>query len=148
MDAREYYELFRYLMEQRCLRPEDILFVENVADWCKRQGISEPDKNKPIKLVMKNRESCKMVVRENIPDEVVEERIRAIGIRNQVTSVASSKADMLDTLHRKLAFLFLNEYAYSLPEVDDDLLADKWAFEEMERLGYFKNKNDKGLKKA
>ena len=59
-------------------------------------------------------------------------------IRDQVTDVASSRADLLDSLQRKLAFLFLNEYAYSLPEVKDDLLADEWAFNEMERLGYFK----------
>ncbi len=138
METREYYELFRYLMEQRCLRPEDIVFTENIAEWCKRQGIAEPDKDRPIKLVMKNGQACKMLIRESVPDEVIEERLRAVGIRNQVTSVSSSKADMLDTPHKKLAFLFLDEYARSLPDVDDELLADKWAFEEMERLGYFK----------
>lgn len=138
MNAREYYELFRYLMEQRCLRQEDIVFVENIAEWCKEQGIPEPDRDKPLKLLMKNGRGCKMLVRENLPDKVIDDRIRAVSIRNQVADVASGKADMLDTPHRKLAFLFLNEYAYSLPEVVDDLLADKWAFEEMERLGYFK----------
>lgn len=148
MKATQYHELFRYLMEQRCLRPEDIFFVDNIADWCKEHGISEPDRDKPIKLVMENGQACRMLIRENIPDEVMEKRIRAVGIRNQVTNIAVSKADMLDTPHKKLAFLFLNEYAYSLPEVDDDLLADKWAFEEMDRLGYFKSENEKGLKQA
>jgi hypothetical protein len=138
MNAREYYELFRYLMEQRCLRQEDIVFVESIAEWCKEQGIPEPDRDKPLKLIMKDGKGCKIIVREDLPDNVIDERIRAVSIRNQVTNVASGKADMLDTPHRKLAFLFLNEYAYSLPEVVDDLLADKWAFEEMERLGYFK----------
>ncbi len=148
MNTKEYYELFRYLMEQRCLRPEDIIFTENIADWCKRQGIPETDRNKPLKLVMVNDQACKMLVRENVPDEVIEERIKAVGIRNQITNVSSSKADMLDTPHKKLAFLFLSEYAYSIPNVDDELSADNWAFEEMERLGYFKSENEKGLKQA
>lgn len=148
MNAREYYELFRYLMEQRCLRQEDIVFVENISEWCREQGISEPDKDKPLKLLMKNGQGCKMLVKEDLPDKVIDERIRAVNIRNQVTNVVSSKAEMLDTPHRKLAFLFLSEYAYSLPEVADDLLADKWAFEEMERLGYFKSENEKGLKQV
>ncbi len=146
MNTREYYELFRYLMEQRCLRPEDIIFTENIADWCKRQDIPETDSNRPIKLVMAQGQVCKMLIREDVPDEVIEERIRAVGIRNQITSVSSSKADMLNTPHKKLAFLFLNEYARSIPNVDDELLADNWAFEEMERLGYFKSENEKGLK--
>jgi hypothetical protein len=87
---------------------------------------------------MKDGEGCKLLIREDTPDEVVDERIRAVRIRNQVTNVASSRTDTLDTIHRKLAFLFLDEYAYNLPDVKDDLLADEWAFNEMEKLGYFK----------
>ncbi len=138
MNTREYFELFRYLMEQQCMLSEDIVFVENISDWCRDHGVPEPDRNKPLKLIMKNGQGCKMLVREDLPDSLLEERIRAVRIRNQIISVASSKADMLDTPQRRLAFLFLNEYAYSLPEVGDDLLADRWAFEQMERLGYFK----------
>jgi hypothetical protein len=138
MDMREYFELFRYLMEKQCLKQEDIVFVGNVAEWCKERGIPEPDKEKPLKLIMKDGEGCKLLIREDTPDEVVDERIRAVRIRNQVTNVASSRTDTLDTIHRKLAFLFLDEYAYSLPDVKDDLLADEWAFNEMEKLGYFK----------
>ena len=148
MNAREYFELFRYLMEQRCLKQEDIIFVENIAQWCREQGIPESDKDRPIKLLMNDGQGCRILVREDLPEKIIDERIRAVGIRNQVNSVASSKVDLLDTPQRKLAFLFLNEYAYSLPEVDDDLHADKWAFEEMERLGYFKSENEKGLKQV
>jgi len=53
MNTREYYELFRYLMQQYCLFPEDIVFVDNIADWCKEEGIPEPDHEKPLKLVSK-----------------------------------------------------------------------------------------------
>ncbi len=138
MNLRENFELFRYLMEKQCLKQEDIVFVDNIAEWCRERGIPEPDRERPLKLIMKNGQGCKMLLRENTPDEVIEERIRAVRIRNQVTNVASSRADKLDTMQRKLAFLFLNEYAYSLPDVKGDLLADEWAFNEMDRLGYFK----------
>jgi len=138
MNLRENFELFRYLMEKQCLKQEDIVFVDNIADWCKERGIPEPDRGKPLKLILKDGQGCKLLLREDVPDEAIDERIRAVRIRDQVTDVASSRADLLDSLQRKLAFLFLNEYAYSLPEVKDDLLADEWAFNEMERLGYFK----------
>jgi hypothetical protein len=45
---------------------------------------------------------------------------------------------MLDTDKKKLAYLFLSEYATSLPDLQDELLADNWVFGELERLGYFK----------
>ncbi|MDA8239623.1 MAG: hypothetical protein M0Z67_04530 [Nitrospiraceae bacterium] len=138
MNLRENFELFRYLMEKQCLKQEDIVFVDNIADWCKERGIPEPDKERPLKLILRDGQGCKLLVREDVPDETIDERIRAVRIRNQVTNVASSKADLLASPQRKLAFLFLNEYAYSLPDVKDDLLADEWAFNEMERLGYFK----------
>lgn len=81
---------------------------------------------------------CKLLVREDVPDEVIDQRIRAVKIRDQVTNVATSRADTLDTIQRKLAFLFLNEYAYSQADVKDDLQADDWAFDTMTELGYFK----------
>lgn len=139
MNMRDYFEVFRYLMEKQCLKQEDIIFVDNIAQWCRERGIPEPDKEKPLKLIMKDSQGCKLLVREHTPDEVVDDRIRAVRIRNQVTNVASNRADTLDTVHRKLAFLLLNEYAYSLPDIKGDLLADEWAFNEMERLGYFKS---------
>jgi len=138
MNMREHFEVFRYLMEQHCMLQEDIVFVDNISEWCKDFGIPEPDKHKPLKLILKDGQGCRLLVKEHIRDEVIDERIRAVRLRDQVTNVASSKADRLDSLQRKLAFLFLNEYAYSLPEVKNDLLADEWAFNEMERLGYFK----------
>ena len=139
MNMREYFELFRYLMEQQRLRQDDIAFVENIAEWCREHDIPERDSEKPMKLVSEDGQGRKMLIKENFPAEIIDERINAVRIRNQVVNAAFSKADMLDTPQRKLAFLFLDEFAYSLPEIDDDLLADNWAFDEMERLGYFKN---------
>ncbi len=138
MRTREYFELFRYLAEQRCLRQEDIVFVDNIADWCRDHGIPEADGRRPLKLI-RSGGGCKMLIGEEVPEKVIEERINAMRIRDQLKNAAIDKADMLNSVQKKLAFLFLSEYAYTLPEIgDDDILADSWAFEEMDRLGYFR----------
>lgn len=137
MNATGYFELFRYLMEQRCLRQEDVVFVDNVRDWCLDKGIPETDGERPMRLVSGDGEGCRMVVRREIPEGVIEERIRAMAIRWQVTNVAVDRSALLDIPEKRLAFLFLREFAFSLPGVDDDMSADEWAFAEMERLGYF-----------
>jgi hypothetical protein len=139
MNTREYYELFRYLMEQRCLPQEDILFVEDISQWCAEQGIPETDMERPFKIVLKEPSGCKMLIREDLPERVVEERINALRVRNQIKSVAFDRADMLNSVRKKLAFLFLNEYTASLPDLaGDEQGADDWVFEEMERVGFFK----------
>lgn len=138
MNAREYFELFRYLMEQRCLLQEDIIFVESIAGWCRQYGIPETDRERPFKIISKEGRGCRMLIREELPEEVIEERINAMRVRGQLLNIAVDRADMLDSDQKKLAYLFLSEYARSLPDTNDDLLADDWAFQEMERLGYFK----------
>ncbi len=139
MRTREYYELFRHLAEKRCLPQEDIVFVDNIADWCRERGIPEADRLRPLKLIVKNGSGCKMLIREDVSEQAIDERINAMRIRDQLANAAKDRADMLNSVQKKLAYLFLYEYACSLPEVgDDDILADNWAFEEMDRLGYFK----------
>ena len=139
MNTRDYSELFRYLMEQYCLYQEDVVFVDDISSWCRENGIPENDKNRPVKLVSKSPSGCKMLVKEIIPDRVLEGRINALSVRGQLKNVAIDRADRLNSDHKKLAYLFLSEYAASLPDVgDDEGLADDWAFEEMEKLGYFK----------
>jgi hypothetical protein len=68
----------------------------------------------------------------------MDERINALRVRSQLKNVAFDRADLLDSDRKKLAYLFLSEFAFSLPDVQDDFLADDWSFEEMERLGFFK----------
>ena len=124
-------------MQEYCLLPEDLVFTEDISTWCKEQGIPEPDRERPAKLVSKDGSGCRMIVREHIPDEIIQERIDALRIRGQMTNIAVDRADLLDSDRKKLAYLFLSEYATSLPDVQDELLADTWTFEEMKRLGFF-----------
>ena len=138
MNLRDYYELFRYLMDQYCLSPDGIVFVDNIADWCREEGVPEPDRERPVKLILEEGNGCRMLIKENITEEIIKERINAMRIRGQLKSVTVDRADLLNTDKKRLAYLFLSEYATSIPDLQDELLADDWAFDEMERLGFFK----------
>lgn len=138
MNTREYYELFRYLIEQVCLLEQDLVFVEDIAHWCSEHGIPETDPERPMKLVAKEGSGCRMLIKEYVSAKIIRERINALRIRSQLKSVAFDRADLLDTDRKRLAYLFLYEYSASLPDAPDDLLADDWVFGTMERLGFLK----------
>jgi hypothetical protein len=138
MNTREDYELFRYLMEKYYMLPEDLVFVENIADWCRGRGIPEPDRGRPFRLIAKEGPGCKMLIKEDISPDAMSERLNASRIRGQLENAAFDRVDMLDTEKKKLVYLFLSEFATSLPDLQDELLADNWVFGEMEGLGYFK----------
>jgi hypothetical protein len=138
MNSKEHYELFRYLMEQLCLLPEDLIFVEDISDWCRENGIPETDAERPFRLIAKKNSGCRMLVKEYISDEAIHQRINGLSVRGQLKNVAFDRADTVDSDRKRLAYLFLSEYAISLPGIEDEFLADNWAFDEMTRLGFFK----------
>lgn len=137
MITKEYEPVFKRLLDNYCLFLVDIRFVDSVYDWCKQQDLPERDRNKPMKLVVNGDKGCTMVINENVQDKVMEERVNALRVRSALTNVASNKADQLDSDKKKLAFLFLSEYAATLPGMEDEILADDWVFREMEKLGFF-----------
>ena len=139
MNSRDYFELFRHLLEQLCLHQEDMQIVSDISDWCRAHDIPETDRERPFRFLSLGAGGCKMLVREEIPERVVEGRINALRMRDQLKSVAADRGDRLNSHHKKLAYLFLREYALSLPDIGgDELVADDWAFGEMEKLGLFK----------
>jgi hypothetical protein len=139
MNTKKYHELFRYLMGTCCMLPDEILFVGDILEWCEENGISETDKGKPFKLISRNSGNFMMLIKEDLTDAVMEERIRALSIRSQLNNVAADRADLLNTDKKRLAYLFLGELASKFPDIQDERLADNWAFDEMERLGFFKS---------
>jgi len=139
MKAEKYGELFQYLKEQCSLLLEDIVFVSNISEWCADHGIHEHDsKERPFKLISEDGKRLRMLIRKHIPDTVIHERINALWVRSQLISVAFDKADVLDSDRKIMAFLFLSEYATSLPDLQEDkLIEDDWVFRELKRLGFF-----------
>jgi hypothetical protein len=138
MFVRDYEWYMRHLTEHVHMKPSDVVIVEDVAEWCKEHGVPENDKHKPLKLVAGNGAGPRMLIAEMIPDEVLEERITALRIRSQLKSVGYDRVDLLNSDTKKVAFLFLKEYASSMPDLaDDELAADDWVFGQMAQLGMF-----------
>lgn len=138
MNIKSHHELIRHLTSEYCLLEEDVLYVDSVAQWCGQNGIPEPDGEKPIKMVSKEGVGCKIIVAEDVPDKAVERRINALSVRGALINVARDAATGLNTDNKKLAYIFLKEYAGTRADIQGDLSEDKWALEEMERLGFFK----------
>lgn len=119
------------------MKEEDLIFVENIADWSRKCGIREPDEERPLKFITHKDYGSKMLVKEDIPDKILNERLNALSIRGQLISVAHDRAELLNSEEKKLAYLFLSEVAHGIHEIHDELLADDWAFEEMKYIGFF-----------
>ena len=139
MYTRDYQELLKDLMERYRLREEDMIFVENIADWCRQCGINEPDEERPLKLISQQGGGARMLIKEDITDKRVNERMNALSIQDQLRSVAHDRAELLNSHEKKLTYLFLREIAQGLHGMQDELLSDDWAFEEMESMGFFEN---------
>ncbi len=136
MFVRDYEWYVRHLMEHLGRQPNDVLIVDDVGTWCREHGIAEKDERKPCKLVVGSDDGVRMIINELIPDDVVSERINALRIRSQLTNNVADRADRLNSATRKLAYLFLREYAANSPElINDDLAAEQWVFDQMDRFG-------------
>jgi hypothetical protein len=139
MNTKHYEGLFKELLDRYCLFLVNIMFVDNVSEWCKSEGYDEPDKDKPLKLIADEKKGCRLVINEIVPEKIMEQRINALSVRSALLNVAKNRADMLNSDKKKLAYLFLSEYASTLPELaDDEIMADTWALDEMEKKGFFK----------
>ncbi len=138
MFVRDHEWYIRHLMEHVHMNPSDAVIVDDVAGWCKEHGLPEKDRRKPLKLVPANGKDRRMLIAEMIPDEVLEERITALRVRSQLKNVMKDRADLLNSDMKKVAYLFLKEYAAAIPDLaGDDLAQDEWVFEQMSRLGMF-----------
>jgi len=138
--AEEHYELFRFLMGQYCLQEENIESVPDIKSWCEEHGMEENEEDRPLKIVMEEG-ACKLLVRENLSGESLERRMNALRMRGQmIKQVPYDWADMLDDTRKKLAYLFLKEYARTLPGINEDQFReDEWAMGEMKRLTFIRS---------
>jgi len=138
MNTKDHEDLIKDMISSYCLLSTELLFVDSVHNWCRENGIEDADRNKPLRLILEADKACKMVINDRVPREIVEERINALRVRSALVNVANNKADVLDSDRKKLAYLILSEYASTSQNPDDELLADQWAFDEMEKKGFFR----------
>jgi hypothetical protein len=134
MTTKDYEWYIMHLTEHAGMTFTEVLFVDDVAAWCRENGIEERDKQKPLKIVTKD--GVRLLIGRTVPDQVLEERINATRIRSQLTNVGRDRTDLLDSPQKKLAYLFLKELSSSNDELAyDELAADEWIFGQLHRIG-------------
>lgn len=136
MYLRQYEWYIRHLTAHIRMQPQDVVFVKNIAVWCREHGLRESDEQTPIKLVSGNGAGAQILVAEEVPDGIIEERINALRMRSQIKSLGYDQADLLNSEAKKLGYLFLKEYSSRIPHLAyDDIASDEWVFEQMARMG-------------
>jgi hypothetical protein len=136
MFVKDYEWYVRHLSEHLNIQPSQIEFVDSIADWCREHGVAERDEERPVRFIAGNGGGAKMLIARQIPDHVLDERINAVHIRGQLKDLGHDRADLLNSATRKIAYLFLKEYAQNDPQMAyDDLAADEWVFEQMDKIG-------------
>jgi len=139
MNLRDHEGDIKDLLKDLILFIVEPVYVDNVARWCEENGYEEPDKENPIKLIVDEERGSKLVISEQVPDSVIDDRIKEMGVRASLQDVATDREAMLNSEKKKVAYLLLHEYASNLPEnEEDELLMDNWAFDKMKTQGYFK----------
>jgi hypothetical protein len=135
MFTKDYAWYLKHLMEHVDLNPRNVLFVENIGTWCREHGIDEADAQRPFRLIAGNGGGARMLVAEQVDDDVIGSRITALSLRGQIKSVANDRSELLNSNYRKLAYLFLKEIADTNPSLQNDELADEWIFDQLNRIG-------------
>ena len=139
MFTKDYEWYIRHLTEHVSMQPSQVEFVDSIASWCREHGMPEKDDERPVKLVSGNGSGMRMLIAKQVSDRVLEERIGAVHLRSQLKDLGRDRADRLNSATKKLAFLFLQEFARNDQALAyDDLAADEWVFEQMDRIGMFR----------
>jgi hypothetical protein len=134
MLTKDYEWYIGHLTGHAGMHFSEVLFVDNIALWCRQHGIDEADENRPLKIVTGN--GVTLLIAKMIPDHILEQRINATRIRSQLKSVNYDRADLLNSPEKKLAYLFLKELSMNNPDLAyDDLAADEWIFGQLDRIG-------------
>jgi hypothetical protein len=134
MFTKDYEWYIRHLTEHAGMKITEVLFVDNIASWCRRKGIDETDEHKPLKIVTED--GARLLIAKMIPDQIMEERINATRIRSQLKSLGQDRADLLNSPEKKLAYLFVKELSLNDPDLAyDDLAADEWIYRQLDRIG-------------
>ncbi len=113
-------------------------YVQNLASWAKQKGIDLSEPSQPMKLYARG-ETIILLVQAEIPREMLEDVVRALGVRWSLRDNVSDPSSLLDSVKKMLVYCFLKEYARTLRDLrGDELLEDEWALRKMEKLGFFR----------
>ncbi len=138
MFARDHEDVMSGLLSKYCGPDSKVEYTQDLGTWCKDCDISAPDAHAPMRLAVTGDGQTRLCLLEVIPKGSVDDRIKALSIRWTLQNTTTNLADRLNSEKKKLAYLFLKEFAGTKPGLDDELVADNWIFEEMRKHNFFK----------
>ncbi len=138
MYAKDHGEALSGLLQKYCGASAEIEYTDDIAGWCKANGIQAHDGHDTMRLADKGQGDVRLGILEIIPKALVDERIKALSVRWSRQNVAHNLADRLDTDKKRLAYLLLKEFSSKNPELDDELVADNWISGELRKHGFFR----------
>ncbi len=116
----------------------DLQYVPDLMSWAKEnnQDLGEP--HHPMKLIDKSGNGLTMVMQSEISDEMLNDVIKNLSIRWSLQNNTTDIDKKLNSTKKRLVFCFLKECARTMKDVGgDNLVEDKWVFNEMENLDFF-----------
>lgn len=72
MNTKEHDGLFRQLLSINLRIAREPEYVYSVAEWCEKTGISEPDRERPMRLALMGDGGFRLVVREEVMGRGIE----------------------------------------------------------------------------
>jgi hypothetical protein len=138
MYGKDHESTLEGLLRTYCGEGSLMEYTDDLTAWCSSRGLDAPEPDAPLRLAGAEGKAAVLGVLEVIPDDAVNSRVKALGVRWSLQDVQSNLADRLDSDKKKLAYIFLRELASGKPGLDDDLVADNWISQEMRAHGFFR----------
>jgi hypothetical protein len=134
--TKDYSETLHGLGRSYCV---EIRFISGLWSWMGRQGISGTEPVCPMKLTAGEGGGVTMQVQSEIDESGLDDLINALGVRWSLKENLSDLSKRLNSVKKRIAFIFLKTYSRNVPDVSgDEWEEDTWAMGEMERLGLFR----------
>ncbi|MEW6599789.1 MAG: hypothetical protein AB1499_02350 [Nitrospirota bacterium] len=120
----------------------NVKYVPDITEWAAENRTQLREPHLPMKLVVESEDDMTMVIQSEVPEGMIADVIKNLGIRWSVQDNVTDMEKKLDTDLKRLAYCFLKEYARALDKVDGgELSEDEWVLEELEFLGYLGPEN-------
>ena len=121
----------------------DIRYVPDIMEWAKENNENLGEPYNPMKLIVAQGNALTMVMQAEIPDEFIDNVIKNLSIRWSVQDNITNIDEKLNGTKKRLVFCFLKERARTMKDVEgNELVEDRWVFDEMETLGFFGNEEE------
>jgi hypothetical protein len=115
----------------------DFRYVSDLLAWSKQRGIDLSEPSQPAKIITE-KGSLTLFCQSEIPEEMLDNVITALSVRWSLKDNVDDPSKRLDSVKKRLLYCLFKECARTDAKLArDELLEDEWAFNTMDKLGFF-----------